>query len=126
MAYHTRIILYAVLWMLLLGPWQAVAEDALITAGKKITAQHCTRCHVVGDINPHGGISSTPSFQLLVDALADWELRFETFHTRRPHPAVIRFKGFEYAGDPPTTAPITLELDDIDAILAFVRTLKKQ
>nr|NIS43784.1 hypothetical protein [Desulfuromonadales bacterium] len=29
-------------------------------AGKDFSAKHCTRCHVVGDLNPHGGIGSTP------------------------------------------------------------------
>lgn len=103
----------------------AFADDALVQKGKEISVQHCARCHVVGDLNPHGGISSTPSFQLMVNELSDWEIRFETFHARHPHPAIIRFKGYEYVGDPPTTVPITLELEDVDAILAFAKTLKK-
>ena len=104
----------------------AFAADDLVTKGKDIAAQHCTRCHVVGDINPLGGISSTPSFQLMLNELSDWKVRFETFHTRRPHPAIIRFKGYDYSADTPTTVPILLELKDVDAILAFAKTLKKQ
>lgn len=104
---------------------QAQADEALQAAGRDIAATHCTRCHVVGDINPTGGISSTPSFQLMVDVLEDWRLRFETFHARHPHPSVIRFEGYEYVGDPPTTVPIVLKLEDIDALLAFAETLKK-
>lgn len=102
------------------------ADDELIKSGRDIAAKHCTRCHVVGDINPRGGISSTPSFQLLVTALSDWRDRFETFHARRPHPAVIRFEGFDYEGNPPTTVPIVLKLKDVEALLAFVETFKKK
>lgn len=109
----------------IIGPGQVRADNGLVKAGKNIAAAHCTRCHVVDDINPHGGISSTPSFRLLVDALDDWRERFETFHARRPHPAIIRFKGYEYEGDPPTTVPITLQLEDIEALLAYVETLRK-
>lgn len=103
----------------------AYADEAQITAGQKIAAQHCTRCHVVGDLNPHGGISSTPSFQLMVNELEDWRERFETFHVRRPHPSVVRIKGFEYSQDPPTTVPIFLTIEDIDPLVAFAETLKK-
>lgn len=116
--------IFTILANILISP--PVLADALLDKGKKIAAEHCTRCHVVGDINPNGGISSTPSFQLMVNELSDWKIRFETFHTRRPHPAIIRFKGYDYSGDTPTTVPIILELEDVNAILAFAKTLKKQ
>lgn len=103
----------------------AHADEELIASGKKIAAQHCTRCHVVGDLNPFGGISSTPSFQLMVNELEDWRERFETFHVRRPHPSVVRIKGFDYPEDPPTTVPIFLTIEDIDPLVAFAETLKK-
>lgn len=106
----------------------ANAQDiaTLIQTGKSISRTHCTRCHVVGDFNPYGGISSTPSFSLLVNHLDDWETRFLSFHTRRPHPVIIRFKGEKT--DPniqPSTMPVVLEYSDIEAIAAFVKTLKK-
>ncbi|MEP1443640.1 MAG: hypothetical protein ABJK39_11590 [Hyphomicrobiales bacterium] len=103
----------------------AHANDAGIAAGKKTASQHCTRCHVVGDINPKGGISSTPSFQLMVNALSDWRERFQTFHVRRPHPSVVRIEGFDYPQDPPTTVLIFLTIDDIDPLVAYAETLKK-
>lgn len=94
--------------------------------GRKIAEEHCSRCHVVGDYNPNGGISSTPSFQLLVKRRPDYRERFETFFARRPHPAFISIKGagrlLEHL--PPNAAPIELPREAIADILAFVETLK--
>lgn len=104
---------------------QEVVASDLVDKGRELARDHCTRCHVVGDINPHGGISSTPSFQLMVSFLDDWEERFETFHVRHPHPAIIRFKGYDYPDDLPSTVPIFLEVDDVEALLAFARHLHK-
>jgi len=100
-----------------------------ISDGRSLSEQHCARCHVVGDFNKFGGIGSTPSFQLLVNAFDDWSERFETFHARRPHPAFVRVAGFEYPDPtvlPPNAAPVEIELDDISAIRAFAETLKKE
>ena len=44
-------------------PQNASADDA-IAKGREIVRQHCTRCHVVPDMNPWGGIGSTPSLPL--------------------------------------------------------------
>ena len=41
-------------------PQNASADDA-VAKGREIVRQHCTRCHVVPDMNPYGGIGSTPS-----------------------------------------------------------------
>lgn len=98
----------------------------LIEQGKLVSQTHCTRCHVVGDFNPHGGISSTPSFSLLVNHLDDWEDRFLSFHLRRPHPVIIYFRGDETdANNPPPNIPVVLEYSDIEAITAFAKTLQK-
>ncbi len=95
--------------------------------GRALALEHCSRCHVIDDSNPFGGIASTPSFKLLVTALADWKHRFETFHTRLPHPSVIRFEGLAPATDAlPTTKTVDLKLEDIDSIVAFVSWLKAQ
>jgi mono/diheme cytochrome c family protein len=102
--------------------------DNYAEIGRRISEQHCSRCHVVGDFNPMGGIGSTPSFQLMVNALEDWEARFLTFHQRLPHPPFVRIAGFPAPDpkvNPPTTAPFELELDDIERITAFARTLKE-
>ena len=61
-----------------------VSQARLTTsAGRALAAEHCTRCHVVGDINPYGGIESTLSF-IGMKYLADWERRFEEFYILPP------------------------------------------
>ncbi len=92
--------------------------------GRKIATGHCSRCHVIGDYNPGGGIGSTPSFQLLL-RMDDWRERFATFYDRRPHPVHVRVRGVPRWTDLPSNAAvITLDLDDIDNFLAFVATLQ--
>ena len=106
------------------GP--AAAETAA-ERGRALAMEHCSRCHVVDDANPFSGIASTPSFKLLVTALHDWKERFQTFHTRRPHPAVVRFEGVAPpTGTLPTTRTVDLKLEDIDAIVAFATWLQQQ
>jgi hypothetical protein len=76
-----------------------------------------------------GGIGSTPSFQLMVNNLEDWEVRFATFHERHPHPPITRIAGFpapDPTVNPPNAAPFEIELEDINNIIAFVRTLKEE
>jgi len=105
----------------------SAAAQALAEKGERLARTHCARCHVVADGNAFSGIGSTPSFRLLVNALADWRERFETFHTRRPHPAVVRFDGIAPLSDnPPTTRTVDLKLDDIPALVAYAATLKRQ
>lgn len=103
----------------------AWAEDA-VAKGREIVRQHCTRCHVVPDMNPYGGIGSTPSFAAM-KWLDDWERRFEVFYTLPPHPALVNIVGVSEARSealPVFIAEIELQIEDIDAILAFARTLK--
>ena len=101
--------------------WSADAE-----AGRKIAEQHCSRCHVVGDFNPTGGISSTPSFQLLVKRRPDYRERFKTFYARRPHPAFLSIKGLGRLLDylPPNAHPVEITMEDVKNVAAFAETLK--
>lgn len=101
-------------------------DKGSIAMGRKIAATHCTRCHVVGDINPTGGISSTPSFQLLVRRRPDYKERFKTFFARRPHPAFLSLKGVGRIRPdlPPNAQPVELTEQDVQNMLAFVETLK--
>jgi len=96
--------------------------------GRALSQQHCTRCHVVGDFNPHGGIGSTPSFQMMVKNLADYRERFETFFARRPHPAFIVIEGSERLTPdiPSNIVPIALPQAAIADIQAFAETLRKK
>ena len=75
-------------------PIPGAGAQSLAEKGEKLARLHCARCHVVADGNAFSGIGSTPSFRLLVNALDDWRERFETFHTRRPHPAVATSTSF--------------------------------
>ena len=114
-------------WTLLLPvgvimPGMAMAD---VERGREVAATHCTRCHVVGDINPYGGIESTPSF-IGMKRLADWERRYAEFYILPPHPALVRIEEVSAARDeerPAFVTEIVLTLDDVDAILAFVKTL---
>lgn len=104
----------------------AAQQNGSIDAGRKVAKQHCTRCHVVGNFNPGGGISSTPSFQLLVKRRPDYQERFQTFYARRPHPAFLSIKGIGRIRPdlPPNAAPVELSEQDVEDISAFVETLK--
>ncbi len=111
----------------LLGAAPLAAEEAGdIENGRKIAQLHCTRCHVVGDFNPSGGISSTPSFQLLVKRRPDYKERFATFYARRPHPAFLSIKGIGRIRPdlPPNAQPVELTLQDVRDVSAFIETLK--
>lgn len=109
----------------------AVAEPAVaagdIERGRTLAEQQCSRCHVIGDFNRMGGIGSTPSFQLLVNALKDFEDRFRSFFARRPHPAFVTVKGYPRLNDlPDNAAPIEITYEQVEDVLAFAKTLKKQ
>ena len=113
--------------LLCVGASPLAAQDkGNIGNGQKIAEKHCTRCHVVGNYNPGGGISSTPSFQLLVKRRPDYKERFRTFFARRPHPAFLSIKGIGRIRPdlPPNAQPIELTEDDVLDVAAFIETLK--
>lgn len=111
---------------LCVAAWHTQATAADVQRGKELSQQHCARCHVVGDFNPTGGISSTPSFQLLVKRRPNYRERFETFYTRRPHPAFVIIEGVERLMPelPVNASPVVLPIEAVDDIVAFVETLK--
>ncbi len=43
-------------------------------AGRKMSLEHCARCHVIGDFNPFGGIGSTPSSGCWPGATTGWNV----------------------------------------------------
>ena len=95
------------------------------TRGEEIVRQHCARCHVIDIRNRMGGIGSTPSFTLLRKR-ADWRERFETFHSRRPHPVHVRVEGVRQWTDlPPNATPFTITQENVSDILAFVEALNR-
>ena len=104
------------LLVLLTSAQPASAADA--AKGRVLAERHCSRCHVVGDFNPHGGIGSTPSLQW-IKKLADWPDRFQTFYVRRPHLAFIKVAGLAPLTKlPPYATPIEITTGDAEDIFA--------
>ena len=122
-----RSLMYLFMFLgMMIVPFQYTSANDIIEKGREIVRQHCTRCHVVPNMNPYGGIGSTPSFAAL-KWLADWEHRFEVFYTLPPHPALVSIQGVSEersASLPVFVAEIELQIDDVEAILSFVRTLE--
>lgn len=116
------------LCILLAGTTPAAAQDGDPDKGRKIAEQHCSRCHVVGDFNPTGGISSTPSFEILVKRRPDYQERFATFYARRPHPAFLTVKevGRPMQHLPANAAPVEITLEDVKNVAAYAETLKNR
>jgi hypothetical protein len=115
---------YFLMFLAIASP-EALA-DGNAKNGEVISRLHCARCHVVSEDNLFAGIGSTPSFMLMVNALKDWEERFSTFYTRRPHPVHVRIEGLDKLTNlPSNAAPIELNLNDVDDILAYARSLQK-
>ncbi len=94
--------------------------------GEALSLLHCGRCHVVSEKNRMSGIGSTPSFGLL-RTFGDWDIRFQTFFTRKPHPAFTQIPTVTEPfseESPPPIAPLMITLSDLDAILAFVSAIE--
>ena len=102
------------------------AEQAgLLKQGEQLVHQHCTRCHVVGDLNKYGGIGSTPSFGA-IKSLPDWQDRFAAFWSLLPHPSVVQVEGISPErpkGLLATTKQIVLTPAEVEAILAYIDTV---
>lgn len=102
------------------------AEPGDPKAGRELAVTHCSRCHVIGDFNPYGGIGSTPSFQLLARR-DDWRERFQTFYERRPHPVFVRVPNVPRWTDIPShVAEFEVTPRNIDDLMAFVGSLRDQ
>lgn len=106
------------------------ADDVVLegdaNAGSELALVHCGRCHVVDKRNPFGGIGSTPSFPALRGRAA-WSDLFLAFYAENPHPSFTQIEGVTEPFDdarPSHIAPIELTLEDVDAITAYVATLK--
>lgn len=103
----------------------SVAETGMAQKGLELSERHCARCHIVSDKDRFTGISSTPSFKIMIEVLKDWEDRFQTFMARNPHPAHIRLETDDPRPEnlPATTYEVILSHDDIEAILAYVNSM---
>ncbi|KAF0676953.1 hypothetical protein [Profundibacterium mesophilum] len=94
-------------------------------AGATLALDLCGRCHVVGRVNRMKGIGSTPSFALL-RGFADWQTRFAAFHALNPHPSFTQVEDVTPPFDPRRPSPIApmrLDLEELEAIIAYVAGL---
>lgn len=114
--------------MIACGGSAAAAETSLIQKGLDLSKRHCARCHIVSDKDRFTGISSTPSFKIMIEVLKDWQDRFQTFMARNPHPAHIRLETDDPRPEnlPVTTYEVILSHDDIEAILAYVNSMAER
>ena len=102
----------------------AITGDAVL--GESLAERHCGRCHMVNEKTRMTTIGSTPSFALM-RSFPDWNNRFEGFYVLNPHPSFTMIADVTEPFDetrPPPIAPLELTLEDIEAILAFVRTIE--
>ncbi len=82
---------------------------------------------MIGDYNRYGGIDATPSFQSLANRRPDFVERLRTFYERRPHPVFVRVPGVPRWTDlPAAVTEFTVTPEDIEDVIAFVKTLKKK
>ena len=103
----------------------APSYDGNISKGAELSLTHCGRCHVIGEVNKHNGLGSTPSFGVL-RSLPNWNQRFEGFYALNPHPAFTQVADVTPPFDPERPSPIhplEITLADLDEILAFVSSI---
>lgn len=94
--------------------------------GARLALVHCGRCHVVDERNRMGGIGSTPSFGAL-RGRENWSDLFRAFYVHNPHPSFTQVEGVTEPFDPNRqihVAPVEITVDEIEAIAAFVHTIK--
>ena len=101
-----------------------ITGDAI--AGRKVAYVKCSRCHVTERGRGIVGIGSTPSFAVM-RGFKGWEARFASFYALNPHVAFTQIADVTDpfpAERPSPIAPVTLTLDDLDAILAYVAVIE--
>ncbi len=102
----------------------AFAGDPL--AGHEVAVAKCGRCHAADEAGRMKDIGSTPSFYVL-KAFEDWEERFLSFYVLRPHGAFTQISGVTepFAQNlPPPITPVSMSLDELDDLVAYVATLQ--
>ena len=108
-----------------------VVEEVEIFDGNKVDGSrlalvHCGRCHVVDQRNRMGGIGSTPSFAA-IRGRHNWSDLFRAFFVHNPHPSFTQVEGVTEPFDPNKPihiAPVEVTMEEIEAITAFVATIK--
>ncbi len=95
-----------------------------IDHGRELSSDHCRRCHKVDRADKYAGIDNAPSFHAM-RSFDDWYIRFSRFYAVSPHKALISVEGsgIEKNRALITIAPIDLQMDDVNDIVAFVNSL---
>lgn len=104
----------------------SVSLDGDAKMGREISRKMCGRCHVVVPEERMNAIGSAPSF-MVMRTFPDWLDRFESFYVLRPHGAFTQVKDVTppFPQDRPSPIiPVEMTLDDIEAMLAFVASVK--
>lgn len=94
--------------------------------GHTVAQAKCGRCHAVDEAGKMNSIGSTPSFFVL-RSLENWQDRFMTFYVLNPHPAFTQIATITqpFAQNlPPPIVPVEMTLNQLQAVLAYVGTLK--
>lgn len=92
--------------------------------GKQLAVEQCRRCHVIpGEGNM--SVGNSPSFKAMVTSKADdWRHKFEVFYALRPHASFVKVQEFRSSPEFPLgVAPVTISLEDIRHLLAYVDEL---
>jgi mono/diheme cytochrome c family protein len=92
----------------------AAAQDAKVAKGEKLFAdQKCSLCHAIGDKGNKKGPLDGVATKLKADEIREW---------------IVDAKGMTAktkAARKPEMKAFTLPKDDVDALVAFLTTLKK-
>ena len=120
---RNRSLLAMALAMTLALPASVRAEgDA--TKGRQIAIDHCSRRHVIPDVNPYGGIGSTPSFRLLAKR-GDYLERFQSFYARPPHPVFVQVPDVPPPTDNPASiATFEITPQQVEDIIAYAENVR--
>ena len=99
--------------------------DGNLAKGRAHAESHYARFQVICAVNKFGGIDFTPSFRG-VRGVEDGMERYQTFYTRRPHPAFVRVLDVpKWSNVPAYATEFTVTPEAIDDLLAFVKTIAK-
>ena len=101
--------------MVLVGT-NASAQDAKVAQGEKLYAQHkCSMCHAIaGKGNPKGPLDETGT-KHSADELRQW--------LTNPQEMAVKSKSTR---KPPMPSYAKLSKDDVEALVAYMQTLKKK
>jgi mono/diheme cytochrome c family protein len=107
-----KVIAGVILYVIVAVP--AAAQDARVAQGAKVyTAQKCAMCHSIGDSGNKKGPLDAVASKLSAEELRAW---------------IVDAKGMTAktkAARTPAMRAYTLPKDDVDALVAYLLTLKK-